>query len=45
MFNNNELMINVPDYTDNNVSIKIVKLIQSNIVDIINRKVWNKYNN
>lgn len=41
MFNNNELMINVPDYNDKNVSIKIVKLIQS-YVDIINRKVWGK---
>ncbi|HHU95634.1 MAG: UDP-N-acetylglucosamine 2-epimerase (non-hydrolyzing) [Erysipelotrichaceae bacterium] len=41
MFNNNELMINVPDYNDKNVSIKIVKLIQS-YVDIINRKVWEK---
>lgn len=41
MFNNNELMINVTDYSDKNVSIKIVKLIQS-YVDIINRKVWGK---
>lgn len=41
MFNNNEQMINVPDYNDKNVSIKIVKLIQS-YVDIINRKVWGK---
>lgn len=41
MFNNNEPMIDVPDYFDKNVSIKIVKLIQS-YVDIVNRKVWNK---
>jgi UDP-N-acetylglucosamine 2-epimerase (non-hydrolysing) len=41
IFNNNELMINVPDYNDKNVSIKVVKLIQS-YVDIINRKVWGK---
>lgn len=41
MFNNNEPMINVPDYNDKNVSIKVVKLIQS-YVDIINRKVWEK---
>lgn len=41
MFNNNELMINIPDYSDKNVSIKVVKLIQS-YVDIINRKVWGK---
>ncbi|MDX9694336.1 MAG: UDP-N-acetylglucosamine 2-epimerase (non-hydrolyzing) [Bacteroidales bacterium] len=41
MLNNKELMINVPEYNDKNVSIKIVKLIQS-YVDIINRKVWMK---
>ena len=41
MFNNKELMISVPDYNDKNVSIKVVKLIQS-YVDIINRKVWGK---
>ena len=41
MFNNKELMINVPDYYDKNVSIKVVRLIQS-YVDIINRKVWGK---
>lgn len=41
MFDNEELMINVPDYTDKNVSIKVVKIIQS-YIDIINRKVWGK---
>jgi UDP-N-acetylglucosamine 2-epimerase (non-hydrolysing) len=41
MFNNQELMLNVPDYNDKNVSIKVIKIIQS-YVDIINRKVWNK---
>lgn len=41
MFDNEELMINVPDYSDKNVSIKVVKIIQS-YIDIINRKVWNK---
>ena len=41
MFNNEELMINVPDYSDKNVSIKVVKIIQS-YIDIINRKVWGK---
>ncbi len=41
MFSHNEQMINVPDYEDENVSIKVVKLIQS-YVDIINRKVWGK---
>ncbi|MCG4769677.1 MULTISPECIES: non-hydrolyzing UDP-N-acetylglucosamine 2-epimerase [Bacteroides] len=41
MFENNELFQNVSDYSDMNVSTKIVKLIQS-YVDIINKKVWNK---
>lgn len=41
MFENNELFQNVFDYSDMNVSTKIVKLIQS-YVDIINKKVWNK---
>lgn len=41
MFNNTEMFVNVPDYNDKNVSIKVVKIIQS-YVDIINRKVWNK---
>ncbi len=41
MFNNEELMINVPDYSDKNVSIIVVKIIQS-YIDIINRKVWGK---
>jgi UDP-N-acetylglucosamine 2-epimerase len=41
MFHNGELHIDVPDYYDKNVSIKVVKIIQS-YVDLINRKVWNK---
>ncbi len=41
MFNNNELMINVPDYNDKNVSIKIVKLIQS-YTGVVNKMVWRK---
>ena len=41
MFENNELIQDVPDYKDENVSIKVVKIIQS-YVDIINKKVWNK---
>lgn len=32
----------VPDYTENNVSLKVVKIIQS-YVDIVNRMVWRKY--
>lgn len=41
MAENNELMIDVPDYSDENVSIKVVKIIQS-YTDLINRKVWQK---
>ena len=41
MFENNELIQDVPDYKDENVSVKVVKIIQS-YVDIINKKVWNK---
>lgn len=41
MFFNNEPHIDVPDYSDKNVSVKVIKIIQS-YVDIINRKVWNK---
>ncbi|KAF0129294.1 MAG: UDP-N-acetylglucosamine 2-epimerase [Bacteroidetes bacterium] len=37
----NETSIPVPDYSDENVSVKIVKIIQS-YTDIINRKVWQK---
>jgi len=40
MFNNNELNVEVPDYLDKNVSIKVVKIIQS-YVELINRNVWN----
>lgn len=41
MNQNNEYQVDVPDYSDENVSIKIVKVIQS-YTDIINRKVWLK---
>jgi len=34
--------IPVPDYTDDNVSTKVVKIIQS-YVNIVNRMVWRKY--
>src|SRR5690554_1847950 len=40
---NNEKSVVATDYVDNNVSIKVVKIIQS-YIDIINRKVWGKYN-
>ncbi len=32
----------VPDYTDDNVSMKVVKIIQG-YTDIINRRIWGKY--
>lgn len=41
MFKNHESNTNVPDYLDKNVSVKVIKIIQS-YVDIINRKVWGK---
>ena len=41
MHNNHESLANVPDYSDENVSIKVVKIIQS-YTDIVNRKVWLK---
>lgn len=37
-----ELGIPVPDYTDENVSVKVVKIIQS-YTGIVNRMVWRKY--
>ena len=41
MANNKDFGIEVPDYKDLNVSIKVVKLIQS-YTDIINKTVWRK---
>jgi len=41
MYSNNESCVRVPDYEDDNVSVKVVKIIQS-YTDIINRKVWQK---
>ena len=41
MTRNNDLGVPVPDYTDTNVSDKVVKLIQS-YTGIINRMVWRK---
>lgn len=41
MNKNNEIMGMSDDYEDINVSIKVVKLIQS-YTDIVNRTVWNK---
>lgn len=41
MNNNGELGIPVPDYTDTNVSAKVVKLIRS-YTGIVNKTVWRK---
>ena len=41
MNTNNDLGMPVPDYTDKNVSDKMVKLIQS-YTEIVNRMVWRK---
>ena len=42
MNNNNDLGIPVPDYIEENVSTKVVKIIQS-YTGIINKMVWRKY--
>ena len=41
MYENNEEVVLSPDYNDTNVSVKVVKLIQS-YTDIVNRTVWLK---
>ena len=41
MFENGEKATQVPDYQDENVSIKVVKLIES-YTKIINKLVWDK---
>lgn len=38
---NGDLGIDVPDYVDNNVSVKVVKIIQS-YTGIVNKMVWRK---
>jgi UDP-N-acetyl-L-fucosamine synthase len=38
---NNDLGVDVPNYTDENVSVKVVKIIQS-YTGIVNRVVWRK---
>lgn len=42
MNNNNDIGIPVPDYIEENVSTKVVKIIQS-YTGIINKLVWRKY--
>ena len=41
MGENKDLGVDVPDYVDENVSIKVVKIIQS-YTEIVNRMVWRK---
>jgi UDP-N-acetylglucosamine 2-epimerase (non-hydrolysing) len=41
MANNNEELFVAGDYTDTNVSVKVVKIIQS-YTDIVNRTTWLK---
>lgn len=42
MRDNNEEVVMAEDYADTNVSVKVVKLIQS-YTDIVNKTVWGKY--
>lgn len=42
MNQNNDLGLTVPDYADENVSVKVVKLIQS-YTGIVNKMVWRKF--
>jgi UDP-N-acetylglucosamine 2-epimerase (non-hydrolysing) len=41
MYANGDDAVDVPAYTDNNVSTKVIKLIQS-YTGIINKMVWRK---
>ena len=41
MYKNDDLGVTTPDYTDENVSVKVVKIIQS-YTGIVNRMVWRK---
>jgi UDP-N-acetylglucosamine 2-epimerase (non-hydrolysing) len=41
---NNELAVNIPDYENKNVSMKVVKIIQS-YTEIINKRIWFKNQN
>ena len=42
MNKNSDLGIPVPDYTDENVSDKVIKIIQS-YTGVVNKMVWRKY--
>ena len=41
MIKNNDFGVEVPNYADENVSVKVVKFIQS-YTGIINKMVWRK---
>ena len=41
MKDNNEEVLTAPDYSDSNVSVKVVKIIES-YTKIINKNIWNK---
>ncbi|MEG0522638.1 MAG: UDP-N-acetylglucosamine 2-epimerase (non-hydrolyzing), partial [Erysipelotrichaceae bacterium] len=41
MFHNKEEQVIAEDYADTNVSVKVVKIIQS-YYDIVNKTVWRK---
>ena len=41
MRNNNEKTVMAEDYEDTNVSVKVIKIIQS-YTDIVNKTVWGK---
>ena len=42
MSRNGDLGVATPDYVDENVSTKVIKIIQS-YTGIVNRNVWRKY--
>lgn len=41
MFENHELAVSVTDYQDKNVSVKVVKIIQS-FAKIVDKVIWDK---
>ena len=41
MYNNKEEVVMAEDYIDTNVSVKVIKIIQS-YYDIVNKTVWRK---
>ena len=41
MYENNDSPLKVEEYSDNNVSAKVIKIIQS-YVGIINKMIWRK---